>query len=126
MRWRWARRDDRAVDDAPLIVTLALDDESQARFDALRRTWFPPERNWLSAHVTLFHALPAHALADVLVDVCDVVGREPFVIEVTGPRSLGRGVAYDLRSAELAALHAELVRRWEPLLVAQDLSLIHI
>ena len=43
---------------APLIVTLLVDDDAQQHFDALRSEHFPAERNYLRAHVTLFHALP--------------------------------------------------------------------
>lgn len=35
-----------------------LDDVSSARLDAWRQRWFPPERSFLAAHLTLFHALP--------------------------------------------------------------------
>ena len=45
-------------DPAPLILTLKLDQASFTRLDALRQAHFPPERNWLSAHLTLFHHLP--------------------------------------------------------------------
>lgn len=48
----------------PLIVTLALDEQAQARFDALRSRHFPPDRNVLDAHVTLFHALPGEQEGD--------------------------------------------------------------
>ncbi|WP_204248378.1 hypothetical protein [Hymenobacter sp. PAMC 26628] len=43
---------------APLILTLALDTDSQAYFDELRRQHFPAKINYLAAHVTLFHHLP--------------------------------------------------------------------
>jgi len=42
----------------PLILTLKLDEESQAFFDKQRALYFPPERNFLKAHLTLFHQLP--------------------------------------------------------------------
>ena len=42
-------------DPDPLVVTLEADARSQARFDAARERWFPPERNLVPAHVTLFH-----------------------------------------------------------------------
>ena len=41
---------------APFIVTAELPADLLAWSDALRRAHFPPERNWLKAHVTLFHA----------------------------------------------------------------------
>src|ERR1700712_5017184 len=45
-------------DHAPLILTLALHGEDQARFDRLRIAHFPPERNLIPAHITMFHHLP--------------------------------------------------------------------
>ena len=43
---------------APLIVTALLDEQAQEWFDRLRRNHFPPARNHLDAHLTLFHRLP--------------------------------------------------------------------
>jgi hypothetical protein len=57
----------------PLILTLALDGEAFAFFDGLRRAHFPPERNVVPAHVTLFHALPGEqrpAIGSLLDLVC--------------------------------------------------------
>ena len=105
---------------APLVVTLVLDAASQERFDALRREHFPPERNHLAAHVTLFHALPGDRLESVVADLRAAAGREPFPVAVLGLRLLGRGVAYDLAAAELSELHARLAARWQPWLTAQD------
>ncbi len=104
---------------APLILTLLLDDEAQARFDALRRAHFPPERNHLAAHVTLFHALPDTTAVREDVQAA-AAERAPFPVAVTGLRSLGRGVAYVLQSAELADLRRDLAYGWAPLLTAQD------
>ncbi len=105
---------------APLVVTLQLDADAQARFDALRRAHFPPERNHLQAHVTLFHALPGAEQGRVRDDLAEVAQRPAYEVSVVRVRSLGRGVAYDLRSAELDASRAELVRRWSPWLTPQD------
>ena len=105
---------------APLIVTALLDEVAQERFDRLRREHFPPERNHLRAHVTLFHALPgAHADA-VAADLAAAAGRPPFDVEVTGLRLLGRGVAYTLASPEAAELRGGLAAAWEPWLTPQD------
>ena len=72
-----------SVDDeapvAPLVVTLQMGEEAAARFTDLRRTHFPAHRNWLDAHVTLFHALPGTAIDAVLADVADAATRRaPF------------------------------------------------
>ena len=105
-----------------LIVTATLDDRSQARFDDLRRLHFPPERNHLPAHVTLFHALPAAERHTVDADLAAVAAATdgPFKLEVPGLRFLGRGVAVDLRSARLDAVRSELARAWRDLLTPQD------
>jgi 2'-5' RNA ligase len=110
------------VDDRPLILTLLLEPAAQERFDALRRAHFPPERNHLQAHVTLFHALPAAAEQEVRADLADVASGPAYDVQVVRVRSLGRGVAYDLRSPELAAQREELARRWRPHLTPQDAS----
>jgi 2'-5' RNA ligase len=106
---------------APLIVTLQMDERSQERFDRLRELHFPPERNYLKTHLTLFHKLPGGREAEVrseLREVCQ--DREPITLSATGLRFLGRGVAYELSSPGLEALHRDLARRWEPWLGAQD------
>lgn len=104
----------------PLIVTLALDAVAQGRFDRLRAAHFPPERNHLAAHVTLLHALPGGHLQQVRTDLREVAERSAYEVRVTRVRSLGGGVAYDLRAPELDAQHGELARRWAPWLTPQD------
>ncbi len=104
---------------APLIVTAVLDPASQQRFDDLRRRHFPPERNHLAAHVTLFHALPGGEEEAVAADLADVVDGG-YGVDVTGVRFLGRGVAYDLRSPDRQRVRGELGRRWASWLMPQD------
>lgn len=116
-----AREQQPAFDPAPLILTLRLDPEAEARFDRLRALHFPPERNFLAAHVTLFHHLPAER-ADAVRATLDATGRAtaPFAVEVTGLRSLGRGTAFALHSPDLAALRADLAKTWAADLGPQD------
>ncbi len=104
----------------PLIVTLLLDEAAQARFDAERAAHFPADRTVVGAHVTLFHALPGVQVDTVTADLAAAAGRTAFPVRITGLLSLGRGVAYRLRSAELDAVHASLRSRWEPWLTRQD------
>ncbi|MGD9988862.1 2'-5' RNA ligase family protein [Pseudonocardia sp.] len=105
-----------------LIVTAVLDDAAQERFDALRRKHFPPERNHLAAHVTLFHALPGEHRREVEDDlgvVAERVGAE-VPVRVSGLRFMGHGVAFVLRSPVLTRARSGLAQRWEPWLSAQD------
>ena len=52
-------------DTAPLILTLALDAATQSWLESMRRAHFPPARNLVPAHVTLFHALPGDQAAAI-------------------------------------------------------------
>jgi 2'-5' RNA ligase len=106
---------------APLILTLQLDERSFAFFDRQRRRYFPPERNFIPAHLTLFHALPGEHLASIQHDVETFIsGRTAFTLDVTGLRSLGRGVAYSLESTQLMNLRRQLALAWNDWLKPQD------
>lgn len=101
------------------LLTLALDAESQHDFEQLRQRHFPPERNQIPAHLTLFHTLPREAWASEALR--EAVAAQPaFSLAVTGVRSLGKGVAYVLRSPELDRLHRHLAERFADVLSAQD------
>ena len=104
----------------PLIVTLLLEDAAQERFDRVRAEHFPAERNYLAAHVTLFHALPGEQLDAVRSDLARAADRPSFDVAVTGVRFLGRGVAYTLESPEVAAVRSGLASAWHPWLTPQD------
>lgn len=107
-------------DLAPLIVTATLSTTDQRRFDALRRTHFPPERNYLSAHLTLFHHLPP-ARGDELVRLLKQIAADaPPPALVTKVYSLGRGVAYRVESPDLLAMRARIAEWFAPDLTAQD------
>jgi 2'-5' RNA ligase len=107
-------------DDRPLVLTLRLDDATQARFDRERAELFPRGRTAVGAHVTLFHALPGSSRRDAEDELARQQDRAPFTVRVGEPFSLGRGVAYALHSPELDALHRELQVRWQARLTPQD------
>ena len=98
-----------------------MGDAAAARFTALRRAHFPPHRNWLDAHITLFHALPGAALDAVLADAREAaLAQPPFTMRCERVLFLGAGVAFALASAEGVALRAALAQRWAALLGRQD------
>ena len=103
----------------PLVVTLAIEDEAQRRFDVERRRWFPPGRTQVGAHVTLFHAVPGE-LEDTVRDDLAAQAGPAFTVRVAAVMPLGLGVAYALESAELTRRHRALQQAWEPHLTAQD------
>ena len=108
-------------DFRPLILTALLDAPAQTKFEALRRAHYPPTLNQVPAHVSLFHHLPGSELAAVkrrLQAVCGPL--PPPTVDVIGVKSLGRGVAFRLRSPELDSIRAELADGWSTLLIPQD------
>ncbi|WP_201743893.1 2'-5' RNA ligase family protein [Hymenobacter busanensis] len=107
--------------DAPLILTLTLDAPAQAFFDELRQRHFPPERNYLHAHLTLFHHLPGAHLAELVQQLSVLAQHQPpLPLRVAGLQFLGRGVAYRLDGPAVEALHRELQRQWWEQLTPQD------
>ena len=105
----------------PLILTLDLDARLFAGLDALRRQHFPPDRNHIPAHVTLFHHLPGEHEADVVAHLADVCRTQPPVpVSLPGVRSLGKGVAVTVAGPELVALRNRLAGHWAGWLTPQD------
>ncbi|WP_232536854.1 2'-5' RNA ligase family protein [Cystobacter fuscus] len=101
-------------------MTLKLDTDTFARFDRLCREHFPAKLNHLSAHLTLFHHLPGEERAKVEADLRAVAPATAVELQVTGLRSLGRGVAFEMTSPPLNSLRAELARPWAHGLTPQD------
>lgn len=104
----------------PFILTLKLEPAAQARFDALRRELFPPERPVLPAHVTLFHQLPAAEAPTVMAVLGRAARRPPFEVTASRLVLLGQGVAFGIESDRLLALHKELAQAFAPWLRPQD------
>lgn len=105
---------------SPLIVTLQLDEGSFHFFDALRRKHFPPALNFLAAHLTLFHRLPASE-PSIQTDLQQWSREQPpLLLQVADVRSIGKGVAYKLESATLLQLHRQMQQRWQAWLTPQD------
>jgi hypothetical protein len=108
------------METAPIIVTALLGREDFAWADGLRRAHFPPERNHLRAHVTLFHHLPPSVVRE-LCDLLQYEARGPAPdAQISGVFGLGQGVAYRIFSPALADVRARIADRFAMLLVPQD------
>jgi hypothetical protein len=106
---------------APIIVTALFAGGDQAFFEAERRAYFPPERNQLAAHLTMFHHLPPTLAAELRQRlVAETRGVPPPAARIADVMSLGRGVAYRIDSPELAAIRARLADAFAGLLTPQD------
>jgi hypothetical protein len=105
---------------APLIVTAELPEALQSRADQLRAAHFPPERNFLKAHVTLFHALPPSVEDELRDALATEVRTRPVPARFEGVMNLGRGTALRLISPEMLDLRERLAARFHGLLTPQD------
>ncbi len=104
-----------------LILTLKLDPVAFATLDALRQQHFPPERNFLSAHITLFHALPPDQEVEIRAELAACCATTPTLpLTLPSLRFLGRGVALTVESPALLELRRQLALAWQPWLSAQD------
>lgn len=105
----------------PFILSLKFDPASFELLNQLRQQHFPPERNFLSAHITLFHSLPAEREATLRATLTEVCGRTSILpLHFTGLRFLGRGAAIEVDSPPLLALRRELAAQWREFLTPQD------
>lgn len=103
-----------------LIITAGLADVDHARFDRLRRTHYPADRNWLPAHLTLFHALPPSAVGEVAQILKQLARAAPPAARTAGLLNLGRGVAVRIASDDLAVMRGEIADHFHGLLTSQD------
>lgn len=110
-----------AAPPAPFIVTAELPADVFSWADALRREHYPPERNKLAAHVTLFHAL-APSLRDELRGVLARMAGEhaPPAARMNGLMPLGGGIALAIDSPGMLAIRAAIADRFHGALTAQD------
>jgi hypothetical protein len=104
----------------PLIVTAEFADADFAWLDGLRRAHFPPERNQVPAHLTLFHALPPFAEAEVRSRLRELTRRAAPKARIEGLMDLGGGVAFRVASPDLDRVREELGSGMHGLLTAQD------
>ncbi len=105
----------------PLILTLGMDELSQQGFDRRREEHFPKGRNFIPAHLTLFHKLPGDREREISETLDDLCGQQdPFSLTATGLVFMGRGVGYRLESSALQAFRKRLANAWWPWLGAQD------
>jgi 2'-5' RNA ligase len=105
----------------PLIVTAAFEPAVQMRLEALRKRYYPADRNVVGAHLTLFHALPAvlGPYLSALLRQATCAAQAPSA-RLTGLRRLGNGFAVDVAAPQLVLLHERLTDQLRPSLSRQD------
>lgn len=105
---------------APLILTLTIEAEAQAYFNQLRQQYFPPERNFLDAHLTLFHHLPP-AHPGIIPTIQALCAAQPRMQLLAAKMvNIGKGVAIKIVCPPLQSLHGRMRELWLELLTPQD------
>ena len=81
---------------------------------------YPVERNWVPAHLTIFHTLPPSAEIELRTRLADAARAPPPSAVVAGLMDLGGGVAFRIVSPDLDRLREDLADGLHGLLGAQD------
>jgi 2'-5' RNA ligase superfamily len=110
------------MSDDVYVVTLQLDSASFEWLQALRVEHFPKSRNWLPAHLTLFHTVSTDQ-AGRLKDCWRRFGEFlPLRVRFTGIRSLGGGTAFDVDSPGLTEFRRRMMEAMMGQFSRQDLQ----
>ena len=105
-----------------LIVIAELGKPDFAWLDALRRRHYPPERNRVPAHLTLFRSLPPSAEPEVRASLARAAAAPAPEADTAGVIDLDSGVAFRVASQELERVRDELAGEFHGLLTAQDMG----
>ena len=105
-----------------LIVTAQIAAQDFSWLERLRQAHYPPERNRVPAHLTVFHALTPSAEGELRRRLAQIVRRKPPAASVAGLMDLGGGVAYRVVSPDLDRVRNELAQDLHGLLGVQDSS----
>lgn len=103
-----------------LIVTAEIGQPDQGWFEGLRHAHYPPERNHIPAHLTMFHALPPSSESEAQSRLKALAKEARPVATIDGLMDLGGGVAFRIVSPDLESIRRELAEDFRGLLSAQD------
>ena len=107
--------------NAPIIITADMGKTDQAWANGLRRGHFPAERNFVDAHITLFHHLPPSHLPEIKSRLAALVQDYPApVAHIRDVMLLGKAVAFRVESPELLSMRQALADSFRGLLIPQD------
>lgn len=113
----------KAPPPAPFIVAAQLPADLLAWADGLRRAHYPPERNKLVAHVTLFHSFAPSLREELLRTLGDYAARfAPPPARLEGLIDFGQGTALRIHSPAMSAIRAHIAEHFHGSLTTQDLQ----
>lgn len=103
-----------------LIVTAEIAPRDFSWLEGLRRSHYPVDRNRVPAHLTMFHAIPPSAEAELRTRLAHVVRQPTPQATIAGLMDLGGGVAFRIVSPDLDRIRDELGHDLHGMLGAQD------
>lgn len=106
----------------PILVTALFRPGDDGWLQQLRRTHYPPERNRVPAHLTLFRHLPPGIEAELSTRLSALTRRPPPHAAIVGVMDLGEGTALRVESEELEDMRAELAEAFHGLMIPQDMA----
>ena len=89
---------------------------------ALRRAHYPPERNRVPAHLTLFHHLPPGVETELRRRLADYASTPAPAAAIAGIMDLGGGTALRVESEGLEDIRYDLALALRGLLTPQDMA----
>jgi 2'-5' RNA ligase len=108
------------VSGGAIIVTATFGDGDNGWLQDLRRTHYPPERNRVPAHLTLFRQLPPSLEPELGTRLARFAASRPPFATVAGVMDLGEGTALRVESEALIRIRDELAEIFHGLLTPQD------
>ena len=105
---------------APILVTATFAPGDDGWLQQLRRTHYPPERNRVPAHLTLFRQLPPSVERELSDRLAAATATAPPRATVAGIVDLGEGTALRVESEDLEDIRQELALAFHGLLTPQD------
>jgi len=88
----------------------------------MRRAHYPPERNRVPAHLTLFHHLPPSVVDELGRRIAHYAASPPPAAAIVGIVDLGRGTALRVESEGLEDMRYDLALALQGLLTPQDMA----
>ena len=103
-----------------IIVTALFGPGDDGWIQQLRRTHYPPERNRVPAHLTLFRQLPPSLGSELSARLAAAAAGPPPRADVAGVFDLGEGTALRIESRNLEEIREGLAEAFHGLLMPQD------
>ena len=105
---------------APLIVTALFGPGDDGWLQQLRRTHYPPERNQVPAHLTLFRQLAPSLAGELSTRLAAATAAPPPPARITGIMDLGEGTALRVDNPALDTIREDLAEAFHGMLTPQD------